>query len=388
MGIRGLGRRFFGRARRDEGGGILVTAALSMLPVTMLCFAAVEFHNFTRHRTALQDALDSAALAVARAPLGSTEAQLRDRYITVLRSHLELRPGLVTLVEAAANPTTGSGPQPSLVIANGAITAGATLRISPIIANFFLAGDLVISGSSQVQRDVAGLEVALVLDNTGSMSTNNRIGIAKTAAASFVTELERTAGGSGLVKIGLVPFAGTVKVGAAYQNASWIDAAGASSVSREIFATTMGQMVTTGVNRFTLLSQMGIGWAGCVESRPAPYDVQDTAPTAATPESLFVPYFSPDEPDYLPSGAGEGSPSDYSTNASSRWNASHAFQPTQFANSYVWDLKHAVAASSKSGNDQILGGFGAVTGWTSETRTTSTPSEAIRIHTMGSGELP
>jgi hypothetical protein len=33
-----------------------------------------------------------------------------------------------------------------------------------------------------------------------------------------------------------------------------------------------------------------------VESRPAPYDIQDTAPSSGT-ATMFVPYFAPDEPD-------------------------------------------------------------------------------------------
>ena len=47
----------------------------------------------------------------------------------------------------------------------------------------------------------------------------------------------------------------------------------------------------------TLFSQMGVAWGGCVESRPWPYDVQDTPPSIATPNTLFVPYFAPDESD-------------------------------------------------------------------------------------------
>ena len=50
-------------------------------------------------------------------------------------------------------------------------------------------------------------------------------------------------------------------------------------------------------NRFTLLKNMGVSWGGCVESRPMPYDVQETAPDPATPATLFTPFFAPDEPD-------------------------------------------------------------------------------------------
>ncbi|TIV43732.1 MAG: hypothetical protein E5V84_00800, partial [Mesorhizobium sp.] len=38
-------------------------------------------------------------------------------------------------------------------------------------------------------------------------------------------------------------------------------------------------------------------WGGCVESRPYPYNIQDTAASTATPATLFVPMFAPDETD-------------------------------------------------------------------------------------------
>jgi Flp pilus assembly protein TadG len=37
-------------------------------------------------------------------------------------------------------------------------------------------------------------------------------------------------------------------------------------------------------------------WKGCVEARPAPFDVTDDAPNPTNPNSLFTPYFWPDEP--------------------------------------------------------------------------------------------
>ncbi|TGS36362.1 hypothetical protein EN827_32280, partial [Mesorhizobium sp. M1D.F.Ca.ET.184.01.1.1] len=38
-------------------------------------------------------------------------------------------------------------------------------------------------------------------------------------------------------------------------------------------------------------------WSGCVESRPYPYNIQDTAASTSTPATLFVPMFAPDETD-------------------------------------------------------------------------------------------
>ncbi len=39
------------------------------------------------------------------------------------------------------------------------------------------------------------------------------------------------------------------------------------------------------------------GWKGCVEARPAPYDITDDEPSSGSPDSLYVPYFAPDDGD-------------------------------------------------------------------------------------------
>jgi hypothetical protein len=56
-------------------------------------------------------------------------------------------------------------------------------------------------------------------------------------------------------------------------------------------------------NHLSLFDQMRneqgnpVRWKGCVEARPAPYDTTDVAPSSTNPDTLFVPYFWPDEPD-------------------------------------------------------------------------------------------
>jgi len=51
------------------------------------------------------------------------------------------------------------------------------------------------------------------------------------------------------------------------------------------------------INHFTLFQSMGVQWRGCVEARPAPFDTDDTPPSRANPDTLFVPYLWPDERD-------------------------------------------------------------------------------------------
>lgn len=48
---------------------------------------------------------------------------------------------------------------------------------------------------------------------------------------------------------------------------------------------------------FNRLGKNGVSWKGCVEARPEPFDVTIDPPDMTKPDTLFVPYFWPDEPD-------------------------------------------------------------------------------------------
>ncbi|MBU0800809.1 MAG: pilus assembly protein [Alphaproteobacteria bacterium] len=72
---------------------------------------------------------------------------------------------------------------------------------------------LTIYEESIVVREVRGLEVALVVDVTGSMSTNNNISTLRQASTSFVEILFDRTSDPEAIKIGIVPYSTSVNVG-------------------------------------------------------------------------------------------------------------------------------------------------------------------------------
>ena len=271
-----------------RGGGVAVPFALLAVPLTFMSIAAVDFHRASMIKSSLQDALDAATLTVGRST-ATDPAQVQSMGAAALTANLEAYPES-TLTSA------------TFALQGTKVVSSASLAVEPLAADL-LGGDLQVSANSEVVRAVYKLEVAMVLDNTGSMA-GTKLSTLKTAAANFVDTLAAASARSteaNAVKIGLVPFSMTVNVGAGYQTAAWMDTAGASPINDQFFS--------AHANRFTLFQQMGVAWGGCVESRQAPYDVQETAPDPATPATLFTPYFAPDEPNlsgsvnsYLPDG--------------------------------------------------------------------------------------
>lgn len=273
------------RLFRHEEGSVAVQFALLALPLCVLTFGLVDVNRATVAKQQLQDALDAATLMAARSTTATTDTALYNIGNPALQTNLSTLHG-VTLSSSSFH-------------LNGVYIQGsATVKVTPVVANLWLDGDMNISTTSEVVRTMDDLEVALVLDNTGSMASSlgsggSKISALQTAAVSLVNTLAAAAANSSdpnAVKYAVVPFSMTVNVGSTYQGQSWLSGAQPTAYGSDIFT-------TSNTNRFTLLSQMGVNWGGCVESRPAPYDIQDTAPDSSNGATLFVPFFAPDEPD-------------------------------------------------------------------------------------------
>ncbi len=261
----------------EQRGGVALPFALTAVPLAFMAVAAIDFHRATMIKTGLQDALDAATLTVGRST-ASTASDVQTLGSSALAANLRAYPNTQLT-------------QSSFILNGNNVEASAQVTVTPIVADVFGDANLQVTASSEVVRAVNKLEVALSLDNTGSMA-GTKLSLLKTAASNFVDTLATAAARStdpNAVKIALVPFSMTVNVGAQYKTASWIDQTGLSPINNEIFSGP--------TNRFSMFTAMGVAWGGCVESRQMPYDVQDTSPSTGTPATLFTPFFAPDEPD-------------------------------------------------------------------------------------------
>lgn len=278
--IRSILERF-----RDDRGNVAIISALAMIPLCIATLGAVDLARAVAAKVQLQNALDAAALGAARM-VGTSPADLQSAGHRLLQQGLDRG----TEMELKSSSFTFG--------ADGRIVASAEAGVEPYVAGFVGIDTLNVSTSTEVVRAGFHLEIALVLDNTGSMAQNNKLTHLKTAATQFVDQMESAAKQNvepNSIEISVVPFSHTVRLNSTtYRYSTWIDQNGASPINNEIFTKATG---TQFANRFTLFSQLGTSWRGCVESRKSPYDIQDTAPTTATPATLFTPYFAPDEPD-------------------------------------------------------------------------------------------
>jgi len=260
----------------DQRGHAAMLFSLLLFPIAGLSGAAVDFHQAMSARSRLADALDAAALAVGASPYISDESA-----DSLARDFLDANYPNNTIGTLGTITVTLNH------IADTVIVAGES-RVETAFLGMIGIEHLTVHWETEVARARQTLELAMVLDNTGSMS-GSKISALRDAAAMLTDILFDNADDPDRLRIGLVPFSSTVNVGTQYERAWWLDPDGLSPEHSNNF--------DPPANRWDVIDSMQYeSWDGCVEAREIPFDIEDETPNPSAPETLFVPYFAPDEP--------------------------------------------------------------------------------------------
>ncbi|MEI8144130.1 MAG: TadE/TadG family type IV pilus assembly protein [Alphaproteobacteria bacterium] len=234
-------RDFFGA----KDGAVAVIFAVSMFPITALVASAVDLSRMSQNQTHLQAAIDSAALRVARDVAdGKTFTNLSDEARRAVESNIQS--GELTNLSVSAT------------MDNLAVNITGRAEIAPIMPGILNVQALAVTGKSSAVWRTKKIELALVLDNTGSMA-GAKITALKDAAKNLVTTLRAVSSSNDAVRIGIVPFDTVVNIGTGYRDSGIID--------------------------FSSVSQSS--WTGCVADRNQPYDTDDTSPVIGQTATLY-----------------------------------------------------------------------------------------------------
>ena len=197
------------RFLQDRRGGVAPMFAIALIPVFGLVGAAVDYSRANAIRAGMQSAIDATALAMAKLAPTLTQAELQQKtnnYFKAMFNHPETKNLVIT-----PNYTTAGGSQLNISVSGSMDTSFMKLM------GF---SSLNIGSNSTVKWGNSRLRVALVLDNTGSMSEDNKIGALKTATNGLLTQLKNAATNSADVYVSIIPFAKDVNVGAGNSSAS------------------------------------------------------------------------------------------------------------------------------------------------------------------------
>lgn len=302
------------RFRSDEDGAFLVIFGVMAIVLVATSGAVVDFTSVEQARTRAQVALDSAALGLQPRIYDSSTPDaelLRGEAENVLRERLTANDVSWAVCEGPNSATLpcASVDDAAINLVDGSLELTASIQVPMSFVSLVGINSMTAGLVSEATRKRLDIEVAMVLDNSGSMAWSNRMNKLKEAANCAVNVLlngdcASTATDAGIenVKIGIVPFTEFVNVGTDARTESWFDATGISQVARDNFDTDDydGNEFAGPINRLDLFTQMGVDWKGCVEARLPPYDTDDTVPDASAPDTLFAPAMAPDEPRNYP----------------------------------------------------------------------------------------
>jgi Flp pilus assembly protein TadG len=244
--IRHAFRSFFGPVLRDRRGVAAVFLAVALVPLIGATGLAIDSALGYLLKTRMSKSLDSAGLAAGRIALDDNADEVARQYfdanfganaeINVTDFDFELDPTLhfVTLTAEATRPT--------------------------YFMRVFGHDTMTVAARSVIERQTTGMELALVLDNTGSMQDDDKFETMQQAAYDLIEIIYGDDETIDNLWISVVPFVTSVNIGTSHK--SWIKTT---------------DRVYTSPNSWN--SSNTKPWAGCVVARSPSLDVDDTPPS-------------------------------------------------------------------------------------------------------------
>jgi Flp pilus assembly protein TadG len=268
----------FARFRKDTRGGVATMMAIAVVPMMGAVGAAVDFSRINASRTSFQAAIDSTALMLAKEARDLSAVDLNTKTDAYFRAlYTDSQAYNVKITPQLTSPQQGTY----------LLTVSGNATIDMTFAKILGYPNVTFSSESTVTWGIRKLNLALVLDNTGSMAQSGKMAALKTAAHNLLDTLKKAATTPGDILVSIVPFATDVNVGKGYVNADWIDwtqweidngTCSSTSYTTKSNCLSHGKVWTAKDH-----SQ----WNGCVNDRDQNNDVLNTAPSAGASSTLF-----------------------------------------------------------------------------------------------------
>lgn len=190
--------------RTDKSGAFLPMFGVAAFTLMLGAGVAVDYSRMVHTRSRIFSAADSAVLAAGSAMVKGTKTQTEIRQIfdNFLNSNLRTSTGFNSdykVDDFSVNLNTG------------AIDAVVSAKVPMYIAAIAGYDSFPVSAHSQAIFSVSGVEIAMMLDVTGSMG-GSKLSAMKKAAKAAVDLLIPKNDKSGKVRIGLVPYSHAVNV--------------------------------------------------------------------------------------------------------------------------------------------------------------------------------
>lgn len=191
----------------DRKGNVAITFALLMIPIFGAMGVALDYSMASAYRTDMQKALDATALALTKI-MPADQATLD----TVGNQYFKANLGPNTLTDLQLTVT----PQV------GVLHLSVKGTYSVQMANLIGATTVDLGARADARWSIGKVEIALVLDNSGSMSEDGKMEELHKAAKGLLNVLENAVREEGDAKVAIIPFDSRVNVGIGKKDKDWI----------------------------------------------------------------------------------------------------------------------------------------------------------------------
>ncbi len=273
-----------GRLFGDRRGNFAIISALVATPLVIGVGVTLDLSTISRTKAKLQQAIDSAVLAVASEGQGVSDAKANDIAKQFIAGNFD--PAVTNMV------VTKVGTK---------FTVKAETKAGIAFGKLLGYDNMPVRVEASADIAYASYEIALVLDTTGSMA-GGKLSPMKEAVLGLIDTMPMQVVDNEKLKFAVVPFASFVNVGPGFgpsfdvngkqianTGAPWLDLKGDSTETQVDLG--------PGASRFQIYENLGQKWPGCVETRPGAAGTSDLKADPSKEETLFVPAFGIDEPD-------------------------------------------------------------------------------------------
>jgi len=258
--------RMLARFLTNARGGVAPLMAVVAVPVMAAVGMAVDYSRVNAARTAFQVSLDATALMLSKDAATETSKALQTEATKTFNS-LFSRPE-VTDVNVTPLYTSAGGSK---------LTLNGTAVVHTNFLGVIGIDHVDIKSLSVSSWGNTRLRVALVLDNTGSMASDDKMDALKTASHNLLTQLQQAAVHPEDVYVSIVPFSKDVNFGSDNYAQSWL--------RWDLWEEVNGSCSNTSYsNRTSCQSHSKVWtpathntWNGCVTDRDQNFDTTNSA---------------------------------------------------------------------------------------------------------------
>jgi Flp pilus assembly protein TadG len=264
---------------RSSRANVAIIVALSIVPVIVAAGAGMDLARGVVVRSNLASALDAAGLAV-----GATSGLSQSQMQTLAQQYFN--------ANYTVDPAFGVPGPVTVTFGTNTISLSDQVPMPTTLLNVVGLSTVNVGYTSQVTWGQTKLWVAMVLDNTGSMTQSSngltKMAALKTASTNLLSTLQGAAQNPGDVEVSIIPFTTDVNIGTSFSSATWIDWSNWSSQGDIEWGWTCGSQYNLLAKTMVCGSSNHTTWSGCVMDRDQPYDTQNTTPTSGNTQTYFA----------------------------------------------------------------------------------------------------